>query len=285
MRTLFAFLIKNVHWLLFFLLLGISFALMVGNNDLQKSKYAVIESEIVGSVYSVSGSVASYFGLKQFNEILIERIVYLESRIQYLENQILQIKDSVDAKEIINRMDFDSISHYRYLMAGVVNNSLSGNNYITLNKGTNAGVVPDMGVLSPEGVVGFVINASANYSIVLPILNPNFHLSCKIKGSNYFGSLSWDKKSIKYAGLQELPSHIQFQNGDTIVTSGYSFSFPEGIPVGIIEEQETQKNNNFNTLKIKLLTDFGSLREVLLVDKKSGHEQRNLEKKVKNREN
>ena len=285
MRTLFAFLTKNVHWLLFFSLLGVSFALIFNNNDFQKSKYAVIEGEVVGAVYSVSGSVASYFGLRKFNEILIERIVYLESRIQYLETQILQIKDSADAKEIINRMDFESVSHYRYLMAGVAYNSPSGNHYITLNKGTKAGVVPGMGVLSPEGVVGFVINTSANYSIVLPVLNPDFHLSCKIKNTNYFGSLSWDGKDIAYAGLQELPSHIQFKNGDTIVTSGYSLSFPEGIPVGIIEEQGTQNINNFNTLKIKLLTDFGSLREVLLVDKKSGEEQRNLEKKIKSREN
>ena len=285
MRTLFAFLIKNVHWLLFFILVGTSVSLMIHNNDFQKSKYAAIESEVVGSIYSVSSSITSYFGLKTTNEYFLERTAYLESYIQYLEAQILQMKDSVVAQQIIHRVDYDSVSNYRYIMARVVNNSLAGNNYITLNRGTDAGVVPDMGVFSATGVVGFVMSASDNYSIVLPVLNPNFHLSCKIKGTNYFGSLSWDGKSIIHASLHELPSYTQFRNGDTIVTSGYSLSFPEGIPVGIIEELKPRKNDNFNTLKIKLLTDFGSLREVLLVNRKNSKEQQLLEQKVKEREN
>ena len=281
MRTLFAFLVKNVHWLLFLLLVGISVSLIIKNNDFQKSKYAAMESEITGSIYSVSNSITSYFGLKAENEDLSERTANLENHIQYLEAQILQMKDSAAAQQIIHRVDFDSVSYYRYIMARVVNNSLAGNNYITLNKGTNAGIVPDMGVFSATGVVGFVMNVSENYSVVLPILNSNFHLSCKIKGTNYFGTLSWDGKNISYANLHELPSYTQFNNGDTIVTSGYSFSFPEGIPVGIVAESKSRPNDNFNTLRIKLLTDFGALNEVLLVDKKNRIEQQNLEKAAK----
>ena len=280
MRTLFTFLVKNVHWLLFFLLVGASTGLIIKNNDFQKSKYAAIEGEVVGSLYSVSGSISSYFGLKKTNEYLLERTANLESRIQYLEGQILQMKDSAVAQQIIHRIDFDSVLNYRCIMARVVNNSLLGDNYITLNKGTGAGVARNMGVFSATGVVGFVMNASHNYSLVLPVLNPNFHLSCKIKGSNYFGSLSWDGKNIAYASLHELPSYTQFKNGDTIVTSGHSFSFPEGIPVGIVEELK-QRNDNFNVLKIKLLTDFGALNEVLLVDKKNRKEQQELENAAK----
>jgi len=281
MRTLFAFLAKNVHWLLFFLLVSISISLIIHNNDFQKSKYAAVENEVAGKVYSVSNSITSYFGLKTTNEHLSERIANLENHIQHLEGQILQMKDSAVAQQIIHRIDFDSVPYYRYIMARVVNNSLSGNNYITLNKGSDAGIVSGMGVFSATGVVGIVMNVSANYSVVLPILNPNFHLSCKIKGTNYFGSLSWDGKDITRANLHELPSHTQFNNGDTIVTSGHSFSFPEGIPVGIVEGLKKQKNSNFNTLKIRLLTDFGALNEVLLVDKKNRIEQQELEKAAK----
>jgi len=281
MRTLFTFLVKNVHWLFFFLLVSISIGLIIKNNDFQKSKYAWMEGEVAGSLYAVSNSITSYFGLKAVNEDLSERTAGLESYIQYLEAQILQMKDSAVAQQIIHRIDFDSVSNYRYIMARVVNNNISGNNYITLNKGTDAGVAPNMGVFSATGVVGFVMNASPNYSVVLPVLNPNFHLSCKIKGSNYFGSLSWDGTDIAYASLHELPSYTQFKNGDTIVTSGHSFSFPEGIPVGIVEELKSREKDNFNTLKIKLLTDFGALNEVLLVDKKNRIEQQKLENAAK----
>ncbi len=282
MHTLFAFLLKNVHWLLFILLVGISVVLIISNNDFQKSKYVAIETEITGAVYAVSAPVTSYFGLKKANEYLTEKTVDLESSVQYLEAQIFQMKDSAVARQIIHRIDFDTVSDYRYIMAKVVNNSLSRvNNYITLNKGTNAGVVPDMGVFSATGVVGFVMDVSENYSVVLSVLNADFHLSCKIKGTNYFGSLSWDGKDITYANLHELPNYKQFNSGDTIVTSGHSFGFPEGIPVGIIEGSSLKENDNFNTLRIKLLTDFGALNEVLLVDKKSRIEQQKLETTTK----
>ncbi len=282
MRTLFAFLLKNVHWLLFFLLVGISVGLIINNNDFQKSKYAAVESEITGAVYSVSSSITSYFGLKKSNKNLERQVAILASKIGYLEAQIMELTDSLVAQQIINRIDFDSVSYHTYTIGRVVNNSVSlKDNYITLNKGTNSGVVKDMGVFSATGVVGFVMNASENYSIVLPILNSNFHLSCKIKDSDYFGSLSWDGKNINYANLNKLPGHVQFENGDTIVTSGYSLSFPEGIPVGIVEALDSQERDNFNTLKIRLLTDFGMLNEVLLVDKKDRLEQQNLEKATK----
>ena len=285
MRTLFSFLFNNIHWLLFFLLTGISVGLIINNNNFQRSKYAAVESEIVGSVYAVSNSITSYFRLKTINEDLVEHAANLESKIQYLEAQILHMKDSSVTQQITNQVNFDSVSYFTYKMARVVNNSLAGRNYITLNKGTASGIFPDMGVFSATGVVGFVMNASENYSVVLPVLNPNFHLSCKIKGTNYFGSLSWDGKSITYASLHELPSYTQFANGDTIVTSGYSLSFPAGIPVGVIEELEARKNDNFNTLKIRLLTDFGALNEVLLVNKKGYKEQQQLEKEAKERGN
>ena len=282
MRTLFAFLIKNTHWLLFFLLIGISIGLIINNSDYQKSKYAAIESEVVGVIHSVSNSITSYLKLKAINEDMMEQNVDLGRRIQYLESQIIALTDSSVNQQIIHQIDFDSISHYTYIMARVVNNSVSlRDNYITLNKGAVSGVVKDMGVFSASGVVGFVMNTSENYSVVLPILNSNFHLSCKIKGSNYFGSLSWDGKNINYANLHKLPSHAQFENGDTIVTSGHSLSFPEGIPVGIVDKLDLQKSDNFNTLRIRLLTDFGALNEVLLVDKKGRIEQQNLEKAAK----
>ena len=241
-----------------------------------------MESEVVGSFYFVSNSITSYLRLKTINEDLSERTAYLEGRIQYLEGLILSMKDSVVARELIDRIDFDTASRYTYIMARVANNSLAKkDNYITLNKGTSAGIVPDMGVFSATGVVGFVMNASENYSVVLPVLNSNFHLSCKIKGTNYFGSLSWDGKSITHANLYELPTYTQCENGDTIMTSGHSLSFPEGIPVGIIEGLAPRKNNNFNTLKIRLLTDFGALNEVLVVDKKNRIEQQALEEEAK----
>lgn len=282
MRTLIAFFSNNIHWLIFFLMIGLSVGLLVRNNDFQRSKFAAIEADVSGAVFSVSNSVTSYFGLKKINEDLLEQMASMENRIKYLESQIVIKHDSALALQILERVDYNENSDYVYMMAQVVNNNLSSlNNYITLNKGSNDGISQDMGVFSATGVVGFVMNVSSNFAVVLPVLNSNFHLSCKVKGTSYFGSLSWDGRDIRYAYLEELPQYAEFEAGDTIVTSGYSSSFPEGILVGTVADPEDTDKDNFQRLKIKLLTDFGALSEVLVVNDRKNKERQALEDKTK----
>ena len=59
-----------------------------------------------------------------------------------------------------------------------------------MNKGRKDGVEPDMGVVSERGVVGIVSTVSDHFSVVIPLLNPKFKLSCKVLGSSYFGTLA-----------------------------------------------------------------------------------------------
>ena len=97
------------------------------------------------------------------------------------------------------------------------------------------------------------------------MLNPNFRLSCKLKGSDVFGSLVWDGRSPGEALLEELPKHTVYHKGDTIITSGYSAVFPEGIPVGTVQEAYKGGDDNFFTLRIRLLTDFSQLSTVRVI--------------------
>jgi rod shape-determining protein MreC len=169
---------------------------------------------------------------------------------------------------------------YRFITAQVVNNQVAmmDNNYITLNKGTLAGVKEDMGVLSPTGIVGVVVSVSPHFSRVIPILNPKYQPSSKIKGTNFFGTLSWDGKDPQYSSLKELPQHAEFNIGDTIVTSGFSTVFPEGVPVGTIENTFKKKGENYNSVKVKLFTNFSALSEVLIVVNALKDEQLDIEK-------
>ena len=77
-------------------------------------------------------------------------------------------------------------------------------------------------------------------------------------------------------------SFFDFEKGDTIVTSGYSSIFPEGIFVGIVEDYKSQADDNFYSLKVKLSTDFSTLKDVLLIKNKVRNEQVELERKVRN---
>ena len=122
--------------------------------------------------------------------------------------------------------------------------------------------MPEMGVVDQNGVIGIVNVVSEHYARVISLLNPNFRLSCKVKNQDCFGSLIWGGADPTEALLEEMPRHIEFIPGDTIVTSGFSAVFPEGLIVGTIIDSEKDYNDNFLSLKIKLSSDFTQLSTV-----------------------
>ncbi|MDR3338615.1 MAG: rod shape-determining protein MreC [Candidatus Symbiothrix sp.] len=279
MKNLVQFILKNIHWLLFFFLLFLSVFFLIRNNDFQRSKYLSVFHEIAGKVYIVSNSVESYMNLKTGNADMAKRIASLEQEVKIYQKKIEKLTDFLDSNEI--GFNTDSLTIYRYITARVINNRVSGvENFITLNKGSLDGIEKDMGVLTTKGIVGVVMNVSPHFSVVITVLNSEYNPSCKTKGSNYSGPLVWDGKDSRYTYLKELPTHAAYNIGDTIVTSGYSTIFPAGIPVGIIENFSRQKNDDYNSLKVKLFTDFATLSEVLVVENKLKEEQKNIEKEV-----
>lgn len=282
MRNLIAFIIKNSSWFLLILLEIVCFYLIFQYNSYQKSIFFNSSNEVSGRIYAISGNLISYFGLRETNQDLLEKNAYLQNRIFALENYVHSVStDSLKTEAILkDSLELDS---YNFLIARVIGNSVSQiQNYIRINKGSNSGVKQDMGVISQQGIVGIVVATTPNFSLIQPIINPKTILNCKIKGSNAPGSLVWDSQDYRYADLKDFPKHEKFHEGDTIITSGNSQIFPEGIMVGIVEGFDKQKDDNLLILKVRLSTDFATLKDVLIIDNKSGSEYIELEKNIAN---
>jgi rod shape-determining protein MreC len=80
--------------------------------------------------------------------------------------------------------------------------------------------------------------------------------------------------------MYEIPNHLKISIGDTVVTSGYSAVFPEGLDIGRISKIEKNISNNFFDLELELLTDFKNLYQVYVINNKNRREQILLEKTV-----
>ena len=128
-----------------------------------------------------------------------------------------------------------------------------------------------MGVMDQNGIVGIVNVVGDHTARLISVLNPYLRLSCKVKGEDQVGSLVWDGRD---------PKHAKFVKGDTIVTSGYSSVFPEGVPVGTIITGSRDREDNFYTLRIKLFTDFSTLSTVRVIRDKMKDELTTVEKEL-----
>ena len=159
-----------------------------------------------------------------------------------------------------------ALKQYSFVMAHVISNSIAQtNNYITIDRGHLDGVSPEMGVIDQNGVVGIVNVVGPHAARVISLLNPHIRLSCKLRASGFYGSLVWDGKSPQHAVLEELPKHLNWHKGDTIVTSGYSAVFPEGIIVGTVEGLARGMSDSFVSLRIRLTTNFSQLSSVRVI--------------------
>lgn len=279
MRNLLNFFLKYNYWFLFILLEVISFALLFRFNNYQGSTFFTSSNQVAGMAYEAANNVTGYFHLKSINDDLVQKNVELELQMERLRSALMELTSDSTGLE---RMKSDALKGYDIYRANVINNSLTHvDNYITLDKGENDGIRSEMGVINGSGVVGIVYHTSANYSVVIPILNSKSSISCKIKRSDYFGFLKWDGGSSEYATVKDMPRHSLFSLGDTIVTSGHSAVFPGGIPIGTVEDMSDSHDGLSYLLKVKLFTDFGRLNDVRVIAQKGQEEQLELEQKVK----
>lgn len=275
MRNLLNFLIKYSSWIIFIIYVIISCILLFNNNPYQQHIYLTSTNKISSSIYGVTNNISSYFNLKDINEELQIQNTALELENISLKEQLRQYQEKY-YYDTMTQPDY--LEHYDIYIAHVINNSISRPyNYITIDKGANDSIATEMGVIDQNGVVGIINLVSPNNARIISLLNPNFRLSCKVKNSNSFGSLVWDGKHYQEAVLEELPRHTLYNVGDTVVTSGFSAVFPEGIPVGKVVTQSDEDDDNFFKLRIRLFTDFSSLSTVKVIRNEQKAELKTIE--------
>ena len=276
MRTLILFLLRFKTLFLFLGLELISFWLIVNNNQFQRNHFLSSSNVVVGSVYNLSDKIYKYFTLASVNASLAKENESLNTELVQLREQLAFYRQ--DASYAGRR--YHSVqNNYSFVTAKVIPFS-AGNqkNYFTINKGENDDVRVGMGVVNEKGVVGIVNSTSSHFASVVPIVNASSWTSATIKGKTHLGQLSWKGKDFRYATLQEVPLYIPVALGDSVVTSGYSSTFPEGFMVGKVISF-SERNDNFYDIRVELAVDFDKLSYVDVIRCQYADEKSALEKR------
>lgn len=275
MKNLINFLINYSVLFLFLILEIFSFSLIVKSQNYQKSVFLSSSNVIVSSMYEGSNSVFEFFKLSAANESLSVENTALKNQIHSLQNKLNALqpkkKDSI-------RFEIPPEMEYEFISAKVINCSTNKIlNYITINKGEADGIKVDMGVISEDGVVGIVKTVSKRFAVVIPLLNPKIEISTKFKRNNYNGSLRWSGVDYRFANLTQIARHVDLIVGDTLITSGLTSTFPEGIPVGKINDFKINEGDPYYRINVKLAVNFRTLSHVKVINYLNYKEQRELE--------
>ena len=272
MQQLINFIQKYRYFLFFLFLEFIAFQLIINNLSFHKSKFISSASSITGGFYNKINTISDYFQLDIENKELLNENLILRNKLEKLSQNI----DTVAVSKIFNKTKFSQ--RYSYFQGRLEKNQFRNNyNFLTINLGEKDSITPEMGVINSKGILGITENVLQSYSRVRSILNKNSKINAKLKNSNYFGTLTWDGLDYNITQLMDIPRQAKLKVGDTIITGGMSSIFPEGIPIGRV-------NNIVNELSIKriiniqLFNDMSNLKNIYVVKDFDKQQLMNLEK-------
>jgi rod shape-determining protein MreC len=258
MRYLLYFFRKHYYYFLFIALEAISLVLLINNNPYQNSALSRVSGGIAGSVLEAYSSVFEYFSLSRVNHILAEDNARMHS--SRMEAFYQADTNSFFHKDTLYKLE------YKYISARVISNSThKRNNFLMLNKGKDQGVEVHMGVIIGNRIVGQVVSVSKHFSWVMSLLNKDSRISGKFKKNDQLVNIEWSGGNYRKGDVREIPKHVQIMKGDTIITSGNSDIFPQGLLIGTITNYTIAQDDNFNNATMNFATDFNSLSYVEVV--------------------
>jgi len=235
------------------------FYIIVKFNNSQREIFVNSANVFSGFVYKQYSNVAQYYDLSRVNDSLNAENARLHNIINNSTGN-----DSIKTDSLINK---PVTADFSYISAKIINNSTNlRDNNITLDKGRVHGVNKGMGVITDNGVIGIVRRVSDRFSVASSILNSQTKISASILRNHYFGSLIWKGEDTREMILYDIPKHADVIVGDTVITSGYSSVFPEGIFIGKVSKVDVEEGSNFYTIKVKIKENLSNLHYVFVIN-------------------
>ncbi len=266
---------RNYFTVLFAALEFLSLYFVFRDNYYHQAGFLNSTNAVSGYVYHTYSGITEYFGLADVNRELAAENARLHNALIHSNNGSVATGTDYTAR---HTNSFGQ--QYDYTLAEVLDNSTNRpDNFMTLDIGAANGIGEGMGVVSPAGIVGIVVNASQHFSVVMSLLNKNCKVSAMLKKSGAFGTLTWKpgENDIRHALLLQIPMNEQIKQGDTIVTSGYSTIFPKGIMIGAVDNFKPIPEQYFYSVTVRLSTNFKNLRYVYVVKNIMKQEKTGLE--------
>lgn len=272
MEALLRFLSRFSNFFIFLLLEVGAFLLIIYNNNFQRSVVAQQTLQFTSNWHSTVNNITDYFSLSHTNKDLSAQNALLQQQVITLESALESYQLSTDSTPL----PIDTL--IRIIPAKVVYSTTNLlHNYLVINLGSKAGIAPNMGVIDSHGVVGVVQNVSDHFSVIISALSTKLQISGKLKKQQHLCPVYWDGFSPYRGKVDNIPTHVTAELGDSIVTSGYSAIFPENILIGVITKIDNNTITAWNNLEIKYAVDFSSVNFVNVIAYKHQKEQQQIE--------
>ncbi len=206
----------------------------------------------------LSTTLMNFSFIHRENHILRARLMDLS-----WENALLreQVHEAARLRDLLgfSKTSAGTLSCAR--VAFVIGERMGGG--IAIDRGNESGLVTNMTVLSPDGLVGGVIRVGRGASQVRRVIDPGYKVSAMTRRGRATGILS-ARRGGKLV-MEWVAPDAEVAPGDTVISSGLGSITPEGIPIGAVSRISEQPERFSLVLEVEPFVDFRRLEEVFVI--------------------
>ncbi len=224
--------------------------------------FARVQGGTSGALHGVRDFWGNYFwlrGVRGENETLRRQVAELEVRLQ--EQRALASR-STKLQELLN---LQTTAALPTIAADVIaGNPNPGMLTIIIGRGSAHGILTNMGVVSPAGVVGRVVGAPAAHAARVQLLIDRNAAAGALTERTRAGGMIVGVDKDPPLSMDLVSNLADVKAGDTIIASGVDGIYPKGFTIGRVESSE-RGAGLYRAIAVRPSVDFSSLEEVLVV--------------------
>ena len=223
---------------------------------------------VVASPFNALGNVFSNLTASQ------ETLSDLKAQNEELTAQVAELSEAQEtASRLESLLGLQSTYNLESTAARIIGESSDAwSRTVTIDKGSSDGFAINMPVCNSAGVIGQIIEVSANTSTVRLITDENSGVSAMVQSTRAQGILQGQPDGT--LRLEYVTTDADVQEGDIIVTSGIGGVYPKGLPLGTVSTVVREENATYYTITVTpASSDTENNEEVLVITSLTSDQQ------------
>ncbi len=200
-------------------------------------------------------------------ETLRQRNAELEEALARFQSELVELREiASDYQRLAELVNYTTATEDQEFIAADIIAKSDPNaplRTIVISKGTRDGITVGMPVVTQLGLVGRILDVTANTSRVLLITDPSSGVSARLVTSRAEGSVVGRLGGDMVMGF--IPLNADAQPGDIVTTSGLGGNFPADITIGQVTNVRQQEAELFQEAVVRSLIDYNTLEIVLVI--------------------
>lgn len=234
-------------------------------------RFAVIVLSPVESLLSQTGYgirnttnfVSQLFTLAEENQTLranIDELRQNELTITEIMAENIRLRAMLEYKKGTPQFDFITA-------AVIARDPGMWTNIMMINRGSNDGLTRDMPVVTPQGLVGNIVQVSASTAKIQLLLDPRSAVGSLVQRpeSRVAAVVEGNGISPMAPRMVNLARDADIIRGDKIITSGFGGIYPKGLLVGEVMDIVNDEGGLLKYAVLKPVVDFDRLEEVMVI--------------------